>query len=89
MTRIDTIERPYSPEDVERLRGSVTSEHTLARRGAERLRQLLAEDEWVPALGAMTVSPVVLTVNKSPLPTVNRAVGVESPMPTRSAPAST
>ena len=45
MTPIDTIERPYSQADVERLRGTVTVEHTLARLGAERLRKLLAEDE--------------------------------------------
>ncbi len=62
MTRIDNIERPYSPEDVERLRGSVTIEHTLARLGAERLRRLLAEDEWVPALGAMTGGQAVQMV---------------------------
>ena len=38
MSPADTIERPYSEADVERLRGSVTVEHTLARLGAERLR---------------------------------------------------
>ena len=48
MSIADTIERPYSEADVERLRGSVHVEHTLARLGAERLRRLLAEDEWVP-----------------------------------------
>src|SRR4029079_3304431 len=50
----DTIERPYSRDDVRRLRGSVRVEHTLARLGAERLRTLLEEREWVAALGAMT-----------------------------------
>ena len=35
--RWDGIERPYTKEDVERLRGSVVVEHTLARLGAERL----------------------------------------------------
>jgi isocitrate lyase len=48
------IERPYSQEDVERLRGSVTVEHTLARRGAESLRKLLATEDYVAALGALT-----------------------------------
>jgi isocitrate lyase len=48
------IERPYSHEDVERLRGPVQVEHTLARRGAERLWELLQGDEHVAALGAMT-----------------------------------
>ena len=38
--------RPYTTEEVERLRGSVRIEHTLARLGAERLRHLLAEREW-------------------------------------------
>jgi len=62
MNPTDTIERPYSQEDVERLRGSVTIEHSLARLGAERLRKLLAEDEWVPALGAMTGGQAVQMV---------------------------
>jgi isocitrate lyase len=48
------IERPYSPEDVLRLRGSVTIEHTLARMGAERLWQLLHAEEYVATLGALT-----------------------------------
>jgi len=54
--------RPYSPDDVERLRGSVRVEHTLARLGAERLRYLLAEREWVAALGAMTGGQAVQMV---------------------------
>jgi isocitrate lyase len=45
---------PYSQEDVLRLRGSVLVDHTLARRGAERLWALLNGDEHVAALGAMT-----------------------------------
>jgi len=57
-----TIERPYAASDVEALRGSVTIEHTLARLGAERLRTLLAEREWVPALGAMTGGQAVQMV---------------------------
>jgi len=48
------IARPYSDEDVERLRGSLRIEHTLARRGAERLWDALHEDGWVAALGAVT-----------------------------------
>ena len=57
-----TIERPYSADDVERLRGSVVVEHTLARRGAERLRALLEQDEWVAALGALTGGQAVQMV---------------------------
>jgi isocitrate lyase len=52
--RWDGIERPYSAEDVIRLRGSVQIEHTLAKLGAERLWSLLARSDSVPALGAMT-----------------------------------
>jgi isocitrate lyase len=54
MERWDGIERTYSGEDVRRLRGSVHVEHTLARLGAERLWQLLQEEDYVAALGAMT-----------------------------------
>jgi isocitrate/methylisocitrate lyase len=56
------LERPYTDDDVQRLRGSVVVEHTLARLGAERLRRLLAEDEWVAALGAMTGGQAVQMV---------------------------
>ena len=58
----DTIVRPYSPDDVRRLRGSVRVEHTLAQLGAERLRSLLEEREWVAALGAMTGGQAVQMV---------------------------
>jgi isocitrate lyase len=54
MEHRDGIERTYSEEDVRRLRGSVHVEHTLARLGAERLWQLLQEEDYVAALGAMT-----------------------------------
>ncbi|HEV2737298.1 MAG TPA: isocitrate lyase [Candidatus Elarobacter sp.] len=56
------IGRPYSDEDVARLRGSVHIEHTLARRGAERLRALLAQNEPVAALGCMTGGQAVQAV---------------------------
>ncbi|HYK18764.1 MAG TPA: isocitrate lyase [Bryobacteraceae bacterium] len=52
--RWDGIERPYSMADVARLRGSVHIEHTLARMGAERLWQLLNNEPFVRALGALT-----------------------------------
>lgn len=48
------IQRPYSAEDVLRLRGSVQIEHTLARLGAERLWQLLHTEDYVATLGALT-----------------------------------
>ena len=56
------ITRPYSSKDVERLRGSIHVEHTLARLGAERLWKLLQEEEFVPALGAVTGNQAVQQV---------------------------
>ena len=53
--RFDGIERPYSPEDVIRLRGSVPIDHSLARRGALKLWELLKREEPVRALGAATL----------------------------------
>ena len=55
-------ERPYGNDDVERLRGSLRVEHTLARRGAERLRELLDRDTPVQALGASTGNQAVQQV---------------------------
>ena len=52
--RWDGVERPYTREDVERIRGRFPIEHTVARLGAERLWQLLRTEEYVPALGALT-----------------------------------
>jgi isocitrate lyase len=52
--RFDGIARPYSSGEVERLRGSVPVEHSLARRGAERLWELLKSEPYVHALGAVT-----------------------------------
>jgi isocitrate/methylisocitrate lyase len=52
--RFAGIRRDYSPEDVERLKGTVTVEHTLAKMGSRRLWQLLHERRFVPSLGALT-----------------------------------
>lgn len=52
--RFDTIRRDYSMDDVTRLAGSVRVEHTLARRGAERLWNLLNTEPYVNTLGALT-----------------------------------
>jgi len=52
--RFDGIERPYSADDVLRLRGSFPIEHTLARRGALKLWELLQQSDPVRALGAMS-----------------------------------
>ena len=55
--RWNGVERPYSAADVVRLRGSVRPEHTLARRGAERLWELVngdAKKGYVNAFGAIS-----------------------------------
>src|SRR3989441_9549644 len=56
------VTRPYSVQDVERLRGSMHIECTLARHGAERLWSLLHSETYVPALGAMTGNQAVQQV---------------------------
>jgi isocitrate lyase len=48
------IERPYTADQVVRLRGRVRVDQSLARRGAERLWNLLATADYVAALGALT-----------------------------------
>jgi isocitrate lyase len=48
------VQRNYSAEDVARLRGTVNVEHSLARRGAERLWKSLHKEDFVNALGALT-----------------------------------
>jgi len=62
LDRWDGVERDYSAEDVVRLRGSVRVEHTLSRRGAEKLWQLLREEDFVPTLGALTGGQAVQMV---------------------------
>ncbi|GAB2456658.1 isocitrate lyase [Xylanimonas ulmi] len=56
------VERTYSAEDVVALRGSVQEEHTLARRGAERLWDMLHTSDFVNALGALTGNQAVQQV---------------------------
>jgi isocitrate lyase len=56
------VERPYTVEDVKRLTGSIRIEHTLARRGAERLWHLLHSEDYVAALGAQTGNQAVQQV---------------------------
>ncbi len=60
--RWEGIERPYTADDVARLRGSVRIEHTLARLGAERLWRLMHERPFVRALGALTGNQAVQQV---------------------------
>src|SRR5580692_122281 len=56
------VKRPYTAEDVLRLRGSIHIEHTLSRLGAERLWDLLQSSSYVHALGAMTGNQAVQQV---------------------------
>jgi isocitrate lyase len=56
------IRRDWTAEDVARLRGSVEIEYTLARRGAERLWELLHTEDYLPTLGAITGAQAVQMV---------------------------
>ncbi|MGM0846456.1 MAG: isocitrate lyase [Bacillota bacterium] len=60
--RWDGVQRPYSPEDVLRLRGSLKVEHTLAQKGSEKLWKLIHEEPFVNALGALTGGQAVQQV---------------------------
>ena len=51
--RWNGITRPYTAEDVIKLRGSIDIEHTLARRGAEKLWNQIMQEDYVNALGAL------------------------------------
>jgi isocitrate lyase len=56
------VDRPYGAGDVIRLRGSFQDEHFLARRGAERLWEILQSEDYVHALGALSGSQAVQMV---------------------------
>jgi len=56
------VKRGYGAEDVVRLRGSLRVEHTLARRGAEKLWQMMQERPFVNSLGALTGNQAVQQV---------------------------
>lgn len=56
------IERPYSAEDVIKLKGSIDIEHTLARSGSEKLWKLVNKEDFVNALGALTGNQAVQQV---------------------------
>ena len=55
-------ERPYTAEDVIRLRGSLDIEHTLAKKGAKKLWDLIHSEDYVNALGALTGNQAVQQV---------------------------
>lgn len=56
------IQRPYSADEVYKLRGSVQIEHTLAKLGAEKLWKLLHTEKFIRALGALTGNQAVQQV---------------------------
>jgi isocitrate lyase len=56
------ITRPYTAEDVIKLRGSIDIEHTLAKRGADKLWKLINEEDYINALGALTGNQAVQQV---------------------------
>lgn len=57
--RFEGVSRPYSVEDVLRLRGSVIIEQTLADQGARKFWKRVNEEDFVPALGALTGNQAV------------------------------
>ncbi|MGG1678976.1 isocitrate lyase [Neobacillus sp. NRS-1170] len=60
--RWNGITRPYTAEDVIKLRGSIDIEHTLAKKGSEKLWKLLNEEDYINALGALTGNQAVQQV---------------------------
>ncbi len=60
--RWNGVLRPYGREDVEKLRGTMPIEYTLAKNGAHRLWRLLNTEPFIPALGALTGSQAVQQV---------------------------
>ncbi|WP_042454821.1 isocitrate lyase [Neobacillus dielmonensis] len=60
--RWNGVTRPYTAEEVIKLRGSIDIEHTLARKGAEKLWKLLREEDYINALGALTGNQAVQQV---------------------------
>ena len=61
-SRWSGITRDYSAEDVLRLRGSIDIEYTLAEMGAQRLWDLLQNETFVAALGALTGNQAIQQV---------------------------
>jgi len=60
--RWDGITRDYTADDVLRLRGSIEIDYTLAKMGAERLWELLQDEPYVNALGALTGNQAIQQV---------------------------
>ena len=61
-SRWKNIVRPYSPEEMLKLRGTLKIFHTFAKAGAERLWHLLQNEDYIIALGAMSGNQAVQQV---------------------------
>ena len=61
-SRWDGVKRPYTPEDVVKLRGSLNIEYTIAKSGSMKLWEMLKLDEPVTALGALTGNQAIQEV---------------------------
>ena len=59
---MEDAKRTYTKEDVERLKGSVSIDHTLAKRGSIRLREMLKSEDYINALGAVTGNQAIQQV---------------------------
>jgi isocitrate lyase len=59
LNRWSGIKRGWTDEEVNKLRGSVKIEYTLAKEGSEKLWNYLNDDQWVAALGALTGNQAV------------------------------
>ncbi|MDC0056717.1 isocitrate lyase [Alphaproteobacteria bacterium] len=57
--RWNSLERLYSPQEVQKLRGTVNIEYSLARQGAEKLWKYLSEDDFVQTFGVLTGNQAV------------------------------
>ena len=57
--RWKNIKRLYSPEDVQKLRGTINIEYSLARQGSEKLWKYLNEDEFIQTFGVLTGNQAV------------------------------
>jgi isocitrate lyase len=66
--RFEGVTRPYTEQDVQRLRGSVKVEYTLAQRGADQLWELLKSEDYVHALGALSGNQVSVACKSILLP---------------------
>lgn len=66
--RFEGVTRPYTTADVQKLRGSIKVEQTIATLGANKLWDLIQKESYVPALGALSGNQVRLGPRQPPFP---------------------